>query len=159
VLGVVAAATPAWAVNERITLPTGEAPYVRQLENTLCFSMQCIGADHLKGARLDAAITAKLIKSKSGTELELQVKAPSGAVKTTVKVPATATGHLSPTDVVTASSAIIKVLEAKEMAIEEKDTDPEKAARDERAAQKAQKAQHAKVMKKKKNPMHLALRD
>jgi hypothetical protein len=151
-------------VGEKIVLPTGEAPYIRQLENTLCFSMTCVAPDHPKNVHPEGIVSGKLIKSKTGTELELQLRSPSGAMRTSVKVPATATGHLSPTDVVTATSAIIKELEAKEILAEEKEKDPANAARMEKEqraqkleqAKKAKQARTAKVMKKKKAQTHLA---
>lgn len=105
------AATPAWAVGERIILPKG-APFAEQIKDTLCISMECV-ADGKSG--LDATITGKVIKGKKGQQqVELQVLSATGAVKATVKAPANETGRLSSMDLVAATSAVITAIEAPE---------------------------------------------
>jgi hypothetical protein len=104
------AATPAWAVGERIILPTG-TPFSEQIRDTLCISMECV-ADGKSG--LDATVTGKVVKAKKGQQVELQVISPTGAVKATVKAPASENGRMSSMDLVAATSAVITAIEAPE---------------------------------------------
>jgi hypothetical protein len=105
-------AAPAWAVGEKIILPSEAQPFASQIKDTLCVSMDCV-AD--KSGGLDATVTGKLIKAKKGqTEVELQVVSSTGAVKATVKAPVNDQGRISSMDLVTATSAMIAAIEGPE---------------------------------------------
>jgi hypothetical protein len=132
-------ASPAWAVGERIIIPSGVHPYGEQLKETLCVSMECVES---RNGGLDATVSGKLLKNKKGDQVELQVLAPSGALKATVKAPVNDAGRMSSTDLVAATSAIIGAIEA-----------PEAAAK---APSAAAPTKTAKVAKKKSQALRLA---
>src|SRR5262245_8865652 len=100
----------AWAVGERVAMPGGDAPYVEQLEQTLCRLVECAAEG---SGPPDASIRASLVGSrKGGSVLTLTVRGRDGAVKTTLKVPANAVGRLATADLVAATSALIAAIEA-----------------------------------------------
>jgi hypothetical protein len=121
-------AAPAWAVGERIVLPSGGA-FAEQLKETLCISMECVG----KGGAVDATITGKL----KGDKVIIEVIAPSGVVKAKITAPANDAGRMGSTDLVSATSAVIAAIEGPEPSKVVKADKPEK------------KAKHASKSKKK----------
>jgi hypothetical protein len=133
-------AAPAWAVGERIIIPSAAQPFGDQLKDTLCVSMDCVQD---KSAGLDATVTGKVLKGKKGDQVELNVISSTGAVKATVKAPLADNGRISSMDLVTATSAIIAAIEGPEPKA--------KAA----AADKPAPTKTAKVAKKGK-PVRLA---
>ena len=98
-------AAPAWAVGERIVLPTG-GPFAEQLKETLCISMECVA----KSDAVDATIVGKL----KGNKVVLEVIAPNGTVKAKVTAPANDAGRMGSTDLVAATSAVIAAIESPE---------------------------------------------
>jgi hypothetical protein len=105
-------AAPAWAVGERIIIPSAAQPFGDQLKDTLCISMDCV-KDKSQG--LDATVAGKILKgAKKGDQVELTVISSTGAVKATVKAPLADNGRISSMDLVTATSAIIAAIEGPE---------------------------------------------
>ena len=135
-------AAPAWAVGERIIIPSAAQPFGDQLKDTLCISMDCV-KDKSNG--LDATVTGKMLKGgKKGDQVELTVISPTGAVKATVRAPVGDNGRISSMDLVTATSAIIAAIEGPEP--------KEKAAK----AEKAEPTKTAKAQKKGGKQLRLA---
>jgi hypothetical protein len=126
-------AAPAWAVGERVSLPSNGA-IADQLRATLCISMDCSQGG-------DASVTAKVLKGK---KVELKVFSPAGKLKTTIKAPLDASGLMSSTDLVAATSGLIAGIEAPEKTDKEK-TDKEKKSA---AAPKAKKKAALKLAAK-----------
>src|SRR5262249_7965337 len=131
------AATPAWAVGERILLPAPGTPFAEQIKETLCISMECVTDPK---SVLDATVTGKLIKVKNGQHVELQVISPTGALKATVKAPASETGRISSMDLVAATSAVIIAIEAPE-------PKAKAAAPEKKALAKAEKKKSSKQLR------------
>ena len=89
---------PAWAVGEHISV-TG--PAREQLSETLCISMECVQGAH------DYTVTSKVV----GSQMELKVLGPDGAVRFTLKAPASDNGRLASSDAMSATSQLVHAIE------------------------------------------------
>lgn len=98
---------PALATGERVLLTPGDSP----LAQTLCVSMNCV----TDGAH-DVTIAAKEVKGA----MQFTVSAATGQVKLVTTASFNAEGEVSSTDLVHATSLIVKVIEAAPAALKVK---------------------------------------
>lgn len=96
-------ASPAWATGERV-LVTGQGG--EQLRETLCVSMDCVTVQESRSRGLDVTVEAKAAKGS----LRIEVSGANGKHYATVKAPLT-DGRLGSTDLVSATSQIIRAIE------------------------------------------------
>lgn len=105
-------AAPAWATGERLLV---SGPAAEQLKETLCVSMDCLSLQESRERGLDATVEAKAAKDT----LLIEVSGANGKHYATVKAPLTE-GRLGSTDLVSATSAIIRAIENPEARTVEK---------------------------------------
>jgi hypothetical protein len=96
-------AAPAWATGERLLV---SGPAAEQLKETLCVSMECVSLQESRERGLDVTVEAKAAKGG----LLIEVSGANGKHYATVKAPLSE-GRLGSTDLVSATSAIIRAIE------------------------------------------------
>lgn len=122
-LGLSLVAAPAWAAGERISIvaPAG-AEFGAQLAETLCISEECIPAEkvvtahgpdwrRVQEARVDSVVEGRLVREAKGFFVELSVFSATGRLELRKMVPSSATGKLSVTELVGASSKVLRAIE------------------------------------------------
>lgn len=94
-------AAPAWATGERVLISPANNP----LKDSLCISMECVKG----GAVHDASVTARPVPGG----LELTVSSGNGEVKLVHKVATNDSGAVSSTDLLHATTVVVKAIESR----------------------------------------------